>query len=227
MSGDISSILLIGLAVLAIVAFVVIAQQIQRKHQEALAREAARLGLSFTPSRSSELARRHENLRGLGEGDDRYAFDIMEGDYLGHAVTVFDFHYETHSTDSQGRRQTSHHHRHVVLLHLEREFPAMFVAPEGILSKIAQAFGYDDIDFESHEFSSRFCVRSADKKFAYDVCNPAMMDFLLGNLRLSFELRGSVLALVFEGSVRPEEIEPRLRIAHAIRERMPDYLFTV
>ena len=40
-------------------------------------------------------------------------------------------------------------------------------------------FGYQDIKFESAEFSKTFCVRSPDKKFAYDVCNAKMMEYLL------------------------------------------------
>jgi hypothetical protein len=44
---------------------------------------------------------------------------------------------------------------------------------------VAGFFGFDDIDFESSEFSSRFIVKSADKRFAYDVIHPRMMEFLL------------------------------------------------
>ena len=40
---------------------------------------------------------------------------------------------------------------------------AIIASGMGVFSKIAQAFGYDDIDFESHEFSRRVCVRAADR----------------------------------------------------------------
>jgi hypothetical protein len=117
----------------------------------------------------------------------RYVFNTLSR-LPGHGVTAFDYHYETHSTDSKGHRQTHHHYFSCFLLHLPRSFPELVIAREGFFSKVAQAFGYDDIDFESHEFSRKFCVRSPDKKFAYDICNARMMEYLLANDDLTIEL---------------------------------------
>jgi hypothetical protein len=103
----------------------------------------------------------------------------MRGNYRGHEILAFDYHYETDSTDSKGHRNTNHHWFSFYLLFLPRSVPDLTIVPEGIFSKIAQAFGYDDIDFESAEFSRKFCVRSADKKFAYDICNSRMIEYLL------------------------------------------------
>ena len=40
--------------------------------------------------------------------------------------------------------------------------PALLNRREGMFDKIAGAFGFDDIDYESAEFSRRFQVKSAD-----------------------------------------------------------------
>lgn len=218
-------ILLGALFIALFVGVICVAIWLDRKRVEALANAAAALGLSFTPARDRQLARDHEHLRGLHEGENRYAFDVMTGSHEGRSVTLFDFHYETRSTDSKGNSSTTNHYRHVVLLHLERSFPALVLSPEGLFSKIAQAFGYDDIDFESHEFSRRYCVRSPDKRFAYDFCNPAMIEFLLAESGASLELSGDVLAFVREGRMEPERIASELAFAGAIRDRMPAYLF--
>ena len=37
-----------------------------------------------------------------------------------------------------------------------------------------------------------------DKKFAYDVCNPQMMEYLLANRDLKIEIQGPVNSLAFE-----------------------------
>ena len=95
-----------------------------------------------------------------------------------------------------------------------------------MFSKIAQAFGYDDIDFESAEFSRAFCVRSKDKKFAYDFCNAQMMEYLLANRDLSIEVEDRALALAFGKTLSAEEIESNLQRLAEIRARVPDYLFT-
>jgi hypothetical protein len=66
----------------------------------------------------------------------------------------------------KGNQQTNHHYFSFFFLTLPMGFPELRITKEGLFSKIAQAFGYDDIDFESAEFSRAFCVRSKDKKFA-------------------------------------------------------------
>jgi hypothetical protein len=100
------------------------------------------------------------------------------------------------------------------------------ICREGFWSKVAQAFGYDDIDFESAEFSRRFCVRSRDKKFAYDFCHARMMEFLLANDDLTIEIDQDVLAVTFDSRLNPERIEPNLQRLAMLRSLMPDYLFS-
>ncbi len=83
-----------------------------------------------------------------------------------------------------------------------------------------------DIKFESAEFSKAFCVRSPDKKFAYDVCNAQMMEYLLANRDLSVEIENQVLALAFNTRLSVQQIETNLQRLVAIRSCLPEYLFT-
>jgi hypothetical protein len=197
-----------------------------QKRREAMMALAARLGLRFDPDKDRDLARRYDFLDKLRAGSNHYAFNTLIGTYQSHEVALFDYHYETHSTDSKGHRQTHHHYFSCFLLHLPASFPELVIAREGFLSKIAQAVGYDDIDFESHEFSRRFCVRSRDKKFAYDVCHARMMEYLLANDDLTIEIEGNVLAITFASRLDPERIEPNLNRLVALRSFMPEYLFS-
>jgi len=102
--------------------------------------------------------------------------------------------------------------------------PELTIAKEGIFSKIAQSFGYDDIDFESHEFSRKFCVRSKDKKFAYDICNAQMIEYLLANQDMSLEFENNILALSFNKRLSPEEIVPNLDRLIYVRGLIPGYI---
>jgi hypothetical protein len=197
-----------------------------QKRRQAMLELAARLGLRFDPGNDRDLARRYSFLDKLRAGSNRYAFNILSGDYQGHGVTAFDYHYETHSTDSKGRRQTHHHYFSCFILRLPRSFPELVIGREGFFSKIAQAFGYDDIDFESHEFSRKFCVRSPDKKFAYDVCHARMMEYLLANDDLTIEIDQNSLALTFGSRLTPERIEPNLKRLVTLRSLLPEYLFS-
>ena len=69
-------------------------------------------------------------------------------------------------------------------------------------------------------------MRSPDKKFAYDVCNAQMMDYLLANRDLSIEIENNALALAFTSRLSVEQIEANLRRLVEIRTRLPEYLFT-
>jgi hypothetical protein len=220
-------ILIFGLFALLVIAAVIWGAIAARKRREALANLAARLGLAFAEEKDRELPGRFAFLNRLAQGSNRYAYNVLSGEYQGNQVQAFDYHYETHSTDSKGHQQTHHHHFSFFILLLPRSFPELIITKENVLSKIAQAFGYDDIDFESAEFSRLFCVRSKNKKFAYDFCNPQMIEYLLENQDLAIELEGQALAIGFRTCLDAEQIEMNLdRLAH-LRSLMPDYLFTV
>lgn len=191
------------------------------KRREAMAAVATKLGFRFSPAKDRDMARQYRFLNKLRRGSQRYAYNILSGSHQGHEVLLFDYHYKTGSG-----KNTHHHHLSFFILRMPVSFQELIIAPEGIFSKIAQAVGYDDIDFESHEFSRKFCVRSKDKKFAYDVCNARMIEFLLSNTDLSIEIENRVMAISFNSRLAPEKIEPNLNRLITVRSLLPDYLFT-
>jgi len=206
---------------MAIVAALVYGHIAKRQRRDALATLAARLGMEFREDHDHQLADLYSFLDKVDQGRDRYAYNRLSGNYQGHDVMAFDFHYKTGSG-----KNTQHHHITVLTLMLPKSFPELLISPEGFFSKFAQAFGYDDIDFESAEFSQAFCVRSADKKFAYAVCNPQMMEYLLAWGEPMIEIQGNILALAFDACLDADEIEPQLQQLLVIRRLMPNYLFT-
>ena len=191
------------------------------KRREAMAKLAAELGLRFAPNKNWDIAKRYSFLDKLRVGSNRYAFNILNGNYKGYDVIVFDYHYRTGSG-----KNTQHHYISFFVLHLPVSFPELVIGPEDIFSKMAQAIGYDDIDFESHEFSRKFCVRSPDKKFAYDVCNARMIEYLLSNTDLTIEIEDDALAISFGSRLSPEQIEPNLNRLITVRSLLPEYLFS-
>jgi hypothetical protein len=215
-------ILFIGIAIAA----AIISNILNQKRRRELEAVAQRLGLSFSPEKDYSMATRFEFLKHLDRGSNRYAYNIISGTFQGHEVIAFEYHYETKSHSSKGGTRTQHHHISACLLLLPGIFPELTIAKEGFFSKIAQAFGYDDIDFESAEFSRAFCVRSPDKRFAYDVCNTGMMEYLLANRELVIEIDRNVLSLAFETTLRPDAFELNLVRLVELRQLMPDYLFT-
>ena len=214
-----SGIIFVFIAIFVVIG--VLAHLAAKKRREAMAQLAARLGLRFAPRKNREMARRYRFLDKLRRGSNRYAFNILSGPYEQHDVTIFDYHYQTGSG-----KDTHHHFVSFFILHLPVSFPELVIGPEGFFSKIAQAVGYDDIDFESHEFSRKFCVRSRNKKFAYDVCHAQMIEYLLANQDLTIEMEGYALAISFNSRLAAQYIEPNLNRLVALRSLLPEYLFT-
>ena len=108
---------------------------------------------------------------------------------------------------------------------MEHSFPELVISREGFFSKVAQWFGCDDIDFESAEFSKKFVVRCADKKFAYDICNPQMIDYLLDHQDLQVEIDKNCLALFFNHRLSVDSIHPNLDRLIQIRDFFPKHVF--
>lgn len=210
--------------------FVIAAHRERRKKQAAaMSAKARELGLRFCDSANPRLARMVKALDSLNvdNGRNRYALNVVEGHFDGHPVAVFDYHYATTGDWWWPPTWVTHHYLSIILVDLEKEFPELIIGPEGggLFKKIAEAFGCGDIDFESHEFSERFDVRSKDKKFAYDFCNARMIEYLLDNRGISLEVDSSSLAMGYENMHDVSLIRRRLAKLVEIRSRMPDYLF--
>ena len=216
--------LLIGLFVALFIVLAILGHLQEKKRRQAFLALARRLGLRYR-DRDKTMDDRYHFLNPLCQGENRYAFNILEGKYRDYPVQAFDYHYETHSTDSKGRRQTHHHYFSYFILEQEVSFPELRIYPETWLSKLGQMIGFDDIDFESAEFSRSFTVRSKDKRFAYDICNARLMEYLLQHRDLSSELENRCVAVSFPNRLEPPEVERNLDRLIEIRTMFPEYLY--
>ncbi len=214
-------------ALVMIITLAIVGHIQEKKRREALQALAQQLGFSFHPDKDHGFASQYGFLNNMDSGSNRYAYNIMQGNgHDGSPCTIFDYHYETHSTDSKGRRKTHHHYYSIYSLILPKQFPEIEIKPEGFFAKLSQALGFDDIDFESMEFSKRYQVKSPDKKFAYDICNAQMINHLLRQRDLVIEIEHNVLALTFKGRLNPSEIRTNLDQLLQIRSLIPNYLFS-
>lgn len=221
---DPTFLLIIIVTVMLTCGVILVSRWMERKKREAFQALAAKINFTYQPEINHGLATQYAFLSKLNTGSNRYASHILTGTSGGFELLAFDHHHETYTTDSKGKRTTHHYHCSVYIVKLPREFPKLTIYPEGIFSKIAQAFGYDDIDFESAEFSKAFCVRSPDKRFAYDICHARAIEFLLENRSMGLEIGQSTLASIDEGALSSTEVESRLGRLVAFRKLIPEYL---
>lgn len=217
--------LLFGLFVVFAIVAIIYTTIAERKRQTALQQLAASLNFGFSAHRDRNIPKRFHFLEDFGKGTNRYAQNIFTGEFNGEAVTFFEYHYQTRSSGSDGKTNTQHHYFTIFALSLPRSFAELVIKPEGFFAKLGQAFGFDDIDFESLEFSRRYQVKSKDKKFAYDFCNARMIDYLLDQQNLVIELEGRTLALAYRGKFSTYAVRGHLRKLQKIRSLIPSHLF--
>lgn len=215
------------------IALAIIAYRQETQRREALATLAAQRGWSFDPSHDTQHDEQYAQFGCFSRGHSRSAYNTIEG-----AVTIAgrryplkmgDFLYKV--TSSNGKQTTTSTHRFsYLILHLPfAGVPDLLIRREGMLDKIAGALGFDDIDFESEAFSRRFHVKSRDKKFAYDVIHPRMMEFLMdgggatdaGWLEIE---HGAMCITNGAGRWDPAEFEAKLAWAERFLSLWPDYL---
>ncbi|HEX3100585.1 MAG TPA: hypothetical protein VHQ01_02275, partial [Pyrinomonadaceae bacterium] len=85
---------------------------------------------------------------------------------------------------------------------------------------------FGGIRFESTEFSRRYNVLSNDKKFAYDVFNPQMIEFFIANPGIRIEINKNALVLDPARLLPADSIESELNRLIEIQSRLSQYLFT-
>ena len=121
----------------------------------------------------------------LRQGSNRYAFNLLRGEHEGRRIAIFDHHYEVKSKDS-----STSYRRTMLLVRLDVDLGVIEVRPEHWGDKVSAAFGFDDIDFESAEFSRRYHVQAEDKKLAYELFHPKMIEYLLRRKKIRLATYG-------------------------------------
>lgn len=197
--------ILIGLLIAAAFAgavYLVQRHEKQRRLQlQALAREH---GWAFEPGRDWDLPARFAHFPLFTRGKDRYGLNTMSGQLrcgaLSCATVTGDYHY-TETNHLKGEdSDTTYQVSYLALITPFEAMPALTVRPEGMMDRLGQALGFDDIDFESEEFSRRFCVKGPDKRFAYDLLHPRMMTWLLDTPPPPFVMAAGQLCVASTGS---------------------------
>ena len=171
----------------------------------------------------SGLAGDLDRFEPLAAGDTRRAYNVLRGRRGGRELSAFDYRYGIGSGVSRRTCRFS-----VALAACGCSCPELIVRPEGLLDKLAGAVGGEDINFESQEFSKRFHVACADRKFAYGVIHAQMIDFLLSGPGWSpgwtLELHGEDMAIWSSSPWSPEEFRSAIVVLEGCADRIPRYL---
>jgi hypothetical protein len=214
-----SLVIMVVLVLVVAVVLIIYSVYASAKRRKELAGWALSKGLLFSPGNDSSFDSKYSNFDCLQEGDSRYAYNIMTGTLTGREFIGCDYHYATGSGKSRQEHSIS-----LVIIKSPILLKPLFIRPENFLDKFAEFVGFNDIDFESAEFSKKFYVKSPDKKWAYDIIHPQMMEFLLASPMFSIQF--DLLSVIVYRNTRfsPAEFEDAANLVNGIFERIPDYV---
>jgi len=190
-----------------------------RERREAMARLAAELGFEYYPDDPWSLEDKYAMFELFGRGHSRKASNVICGEVDGRAVVAFDYQYTTGS----GKNQSTHACQALVM-GLPILAAGLRMRSESLFDRVASWVGYDDIDFESDEFSRRYHVACDDRRFAYDILHARLIDYLLGCGSVpNLEMQGPLMVL-FESQGDAANVRRLLAIGREIVAGIPDYV---
>lgn len=226
---DIGIVILIVLVVALIGAAMYMAHRAAKKRREALAALAGELGWQFDSSRDTRHDNEYAHFEVFRRGHSRAAYNTLQGsteiDDRSFRAKMGDFTYKVTHHTGKGT-QTRTYRFSYLILHLPfAGVPDLLIRREGVFDKLAGVLGFDDIDFESAEFSRKFYVKGSDKRFAYDVVHPRMMEFLLASQPPVIDIEQGRCCIT-DGRTKwqPQEFRSMLEWAREFFDRWPDHL---
>ncbi|MCX7920300.1 MAG: hypothetical protein N3A72_12015 [bacterium] len=189
------------------------------KRQKEWQQFASNHGFLYTAKDTMSLPDYYSEYHLFNQGHNRKAYNICQGRINDVKIIAFDYRYTTGS----GKNQHTYYFTPLII-ETNLVFKPLFIRPENVFDKITAAIGFDDIDFESAEFSKKYYVKCADKKFAYDIIHARMMEFLLQCRNLTIEIRGDTLLFHQSKTLSISELELLLIAGQKFIELIPDYV---
>ncbi|MFH1844263.1 MAG: hypothetical protein ABIF77_13750, partial [bacterium] len=190
-----------------------------RKRREMMSAYAKAKGYSYDPDKDRDMDDRYRELSCLCKGHSRFAHNIMRGQHNDRTLLAFDYHYAT----GHGKNRKTHRFS-AVILQSPVPLKPLFIRREHAFDKVTEFFGADDIDFESAEFSSKFYVKSPDKRWAYDVIHQRMMEYLLAAPQFGIEFDSGHIIAWKSKRFAAADFDAASELIEGILARMPDYL---
>jgi hypothetical protein len=222
MDGKTVLYILIGIAVMGGMAYFSYLKA--KKRREAFAAFARSQGWTYLAADHS-LAGQWQG-EPFGNGDNRRAINAVAGPFQGREIIAFDYSYQTHSTDSKGRRTTQTHRYGIAVMRMPGALPHLQVEREGIFGgAFANALGFRDLQFESEDFNRSFRVKAADDRFGHGVVHPRMMELLLAEGGYSWRFEGNTLVCWSSGQQEPNLILAKLDHLRKVLELVPPYIW--
>jgi len=198
---------------------VLFAHMFSLERRKKMAAYAKSKGLHFAPDKDKKIDSRYSSFKCLRRGHSRYAYNIMHGKLDGRDLTAFDYHYVT----GHGKSRRVHNFS-ALTIRSPLPLKPLYLRPENIFDKVTDFFGFDDIDFESAEFSRKFYVKSPEKRWAYHVIHPRMMVYLMESPRFHIQFDPEFIMAWLGKRFSEQDYDNAFTLIQGILNRLPEYV---
>lgn len=182
-----------------IVLFVVLEQQRLRRFRA----WADDNGWSYTESDRNQRPVALRSFTPFNQGSARHARHILAQRVEGTNLEVFEYRFTT-----QSGKHTQVHIYTIATAAMPIDGHGLVIQREHVGHKVLDALGAEDIDFEDDAFSRAFWVQGQDRRFAYDVLHPPMMDFLMqSGTDWVWQWRGRILLIHRGGGLNEAKVQ--------------------
>jgi hypothetical protein len=178
---------------------------------------------SFSDTKVGAFLTRFEGFSPFGQGHTWSISNLLVGRIEGADWYLFDYLY--HTTQSTGKSTTTvPHPTGVVAVRLPLSLPNLSLSPENVFSKVGSFFGMDELDFELEEFNKRYFVRCSERKLAYDLLHPQMIEFLMECPTRTWQIAGQYIVMTRPNYYDPEEMQEIMKELRGFIARIPKYV---
>lgn len=210
---------LVVLFIVIMIALAVYGWFLEQQRREALRKWCAKYGWKMVSHSIGGWDQDYPGIRTFDKGHSKSGDNIITGHFQGLPVTLLDYQYSTGS----GKNRTTHN-RGITIMGSEFPLVPMQIRREHAFDKLGAFLGGGDIEFESAEFNRTFYVKSADRKWAYDVIHTRTMDYLMTAANYEIEFGFGEIAIIRTGKCSPEQYEEQVELARKLFELLPEYL---
>jgi hypothetical protein len=201
-----------GVLLVALIAY--LAYAMQRARRQGFQQVAMQLGLSYSQQDPFDLLGYPFTL--FSKGDSRKLENVISGAWQEVDVIAFDYRY----TEGSGKSQTDYLFD-CAIVPIGADSPRLLIEHENLLTSLAGALSFRDQQFESEAFNQEYRVHCDVPKFANDVLDARMMQWLLDNgSGYAFEAVGDRV-LVAGPRVAPAEVLGLLGVARGFALHVP------
>lgn len=216
-------ILLVGLVLVGGIAY--LSYLSKKKRRLGFATMARQLGMRY--SEEDPLGLLGEPFALFSKGDGRGIENVIWGPWQGLDVSVFDYWYYEESSDGKGNRSKTYYRFDCAIAPVEAACPPLTIERENVLTKLAGALSFHDIQFEDETFNKAFSVHSPEPKFANDAIDARMMQWLMAHAKpFRIELVGNRILVAGE-KCAPTELLQVIGTAKGFLEQLPRVVFSL